>query len=134
MYENYWQLSAKPFEQRVDSPFFYPGESQQAAALKLRYSIEHAGGAGLLCGPPGVGKSLLIHWLFRQLPERCGPCHQIVFPQLNRLELLRYLADELCGAAESPTSELASDVQVRRLQRFLSDNHQRGRHAVLVFD
>lgn len=134
MYEAYWQLATKPFEQRAEGAFYYPGESHQAAALKLRYCIENAGGAGLLCGPPGAGKSLLIHWLFNQLPERCSPCRQIVFPQLNRNELLRYVADEVCGPGDPLANELALDVQIRRLQKFLTENHQRGRHAVLVFD
>ena len=36
MYESYWQLGQKPFENCCDPRFYYPGESHQAALLKLR--------------------------------------------------------------------------------------------------
>ena len=35
MYESYWQLSQKPFENSADPRFYYPGEAHQAALLKL---------------------------------------------------------------------------------------------------
>ena len=40
MYENYWQLLAKPFEGSGDPRFYYPSEVHQGALLKLRYAIE----------------------------------------------------------------------------------------------
>ena len=63
MYETYWQLSQKPFENVTDARFYYPSESHQAALLKLRYAIENRRGAALLAGPSGCGKTLLTTML-----------------------------------------------------------------------
>ena len=58
MYETYWRLTQKPFENAADPRFYYPAESHQAALLKLRYAIENRRGAALLAGPSGSGKTL----------------------------------------------------------------------------
>ena len=47
MYETYWQLEQKPFENCADPRFYYPGESPQAALLKLRYAVENRRGGAL---------------------------------------------------------------------------------------
>ena len=60
MYETYWRLKQKPFENAADPRFYYPGQSHQAALLKLRYAVENRRGAALLAGPSGAGKTLLM--------------------------------------------------------------------------
>ena len=72
MYESYWQLKQKPFESSADPRFYYPGESHQAALLKLRYAIENRRGAALLCGPSGSGKTLVANMLRGALSEQFG--------------------------------------------------------------
>jgi general secretion pathway protein A len=133
MYETYWQLKQKPFENAADPRFYYPGETHQAALLKLRYTIENQRGAALLTGPSGCGKTLLTTMLPGILGERFSPLARLVFPQMSTAELLAYVANEFERSddiADSP------DVQtsVRRVQRFLAGNSEQGRHAVLVID
>src|SRR5271163_4439310 len=113
MYENYWQLSAKPFDGGGDARFYYPSEVHQGALLKLRYAIESRRGGALLAGGSGSGKTLLVHALRRQLAENHSPVVHLVFPQMSASELLKYLADEL-GAADS-ASFGGVDQTVRRL-------------------
>ena len=133
MYESYWQLRQKPFENNADPSFYYPGESHQAALLKLRYAIENRRGGALLAGPSGCGKTLLANMLPATLGEGLSPLVHMVFPQMSTAELLAYLADELDG---SNTTSATPGVQesVRRIQHFLADNTGRGRHAVIVID
>ena len=57
MYETYWQLKQKPFENAADPRFYYPSESHQAALLKLRYAIENRRGGALLAGPVRLRKN-----------------------------------------------------------------------------
>ena len=61
MYESYWHLKQKPFENSADPRFYWPGESHQAALLKLRYAVENRRGGALLAG--GSGASTTSHWL-----------------------------------------------------------------------
>jgi general secretion pathway protein A len=133
MYENYWQLRQKPFEPGSDTKFYYPGESHQAALLKLRYAIENRRGGALLAGPTGVGKTLLANMLREMLGETFKPFVQIVYPQMSTPELLAYLADELEGkTGDFNTPSVQSSIQ--RIQHFLAANLEKGRHAVAVID
>ena len=133
MYESYWQLRQKPFEPGADPRFYYPGESHQAALLKLRYAIENRRGGALLAGPSGVGKTLLANMLREMLGENFKPFVQIVFPQMSTPELLAYLADELEGkTGDFSTPSVQTSIQ--RIQHFLAANLEKGRHAVVVID
>ena len=133
MYESYWQLNQKPFENCCDPRFYFPGESHQAALLKLRYAIENRRGGAILAGPSGSGKTLIVAMLRTTLAEEFAPFVHLVFPQMSADQLLAYLADELTGSADG---SLASDVQnsIRRIEHFLADNTRDGRHAVVAVD
>lgn len=133
MYRAYWQLQQKPFEAVLDPAFYYPGESHQAAMLKLRYAIESRGGGSLLSGPFGCGKSLLVRMLRQSLGECFTPFVHLVFPQMSTAELLAYLAGELAG---SPVEGACPGLQesIRRIESFLIANARQQRHAVVVID
>ena len=133
MYETYWRLKQKPFENAADPQFYYPAESHQAALLKLRYAVENRRGAALLAGPSGSGKTLITAMLRDWLGESYAPFVHLVFPQMSSPEFLGYLADELDGAtaaAEAPGTQ----ASVRRIGDFLRANAEKGRHAVVVVD
>lgn len=132
MYESHWQLTSKPFENTSDTRFYYPSESHQSALLKLRYAIENRRGAALLVGASGLGKTLLVRALARQLSEENSPLVHLVFPQMPPPQLVAYLADELTGARGMPSVTI--DQNVRRIATALEDNAEAGRHAVLVVD
>ncbi len=131
MYETYWQLETKPFEHTSDARFYFPGESHQGALLKLRYAVESQRGAALLTGGAGLGKTLLVQALARQLAERYTPFVRLVFPQMPPDQLLAYLAGRLTGRHVDPAPIADS---LRRLEDVLNENVQAGRRAVLVID
>jgi type II secretory pathway predicted ATPase ExeA len=133
MYESYWKLTQRPFENGCDPRFYYPGESHQAAVLKLRYAVENQRGGALLAGPSGSGKTLALLMLRATLGERFTPVVHMVFPQMPAEELLAYLADELTGSVESRQGAGINE-SVQRIEHFLADNTQAGRHAVVAVD
>jgi type II secretory pathway predicted ATPase ExeA len=132
MYEAYWQLDAKPFECTSDVRFYYPGESHQAALLKLRYAIENKREAALLAGPAGTGKTLLIAALTRLLPPHCQPLVHLVFPQMPPDQLVAYITNELTGETSAQPESIERNI--RRLQHVLRENVAAKRQAVLVVD
>jgi type II secretory pathway predicted ATPase ExeA len=131
MYESYWQLDQKPFENAADSHFFFPGESHQSALLKLRYAVENRRGGALLSGAAGTGKTYLIAMLRESLGEDYSPFVHLVYPQMTSAELMAYLADELDGGTNEGHTVPES---IRRIQTALRSNTARGRHAVVVVD
>jgi len=132
MYESYWHLQQRPFENTFSPEFYYPGSSHQAALLKLRYAVENRSGAAVLAGPAGSGKTLVTTMLQNTLEERFSPFVHIVFPQMSPVELLAYLAWQFEG--EDSGENHGVHESVRRIERFLTSNAEQGRHAVLVID
>lgn len=140
MYEAHWKLTERPFENRVDNKFYYPAETHHAALLKLHYAIENRRAAAVLCGPGGMGKSLLVEALQRQLSEACRPISHVVFPAMNAPQMVRYLVEQIGVPRPSEEQELtatggrdmASDVLA--FERFLRQNLDKQRHAVIVVD
>ncbi len=133
MYESYWQLKQRPFDNQADPRFYYPSESHQAALLKLRYAIENRRGGALLAGESGAGKTLVANMLREMLSEEFSPLVHVVFPQMSCPELMGYLADELEGC-DTTATHTGVPQSVRRIKRFLADNTAAGRHAVLIVD
>jgi general secretion pathway protein A len=86
-----------------------------------------------LCGAAGLGKTLLVEMLRRQLPEALGPVARLVFPLMPAEQLLAYLADEL-GGAPLPGTSGAIQQSVRRIADVLLETERRGRHALVVVD
>ncbi len=141
MYESHWKLSERPFENRIDNKFYYPAETHQAALLKLHYAIENRRAAAVLCGPGGMGKSLLVEALQRQLNKTYRPISHVVFPAMNAAQMIRYLVAQVgleTAAATEPEAgttqshDMAADVLA--FERFLRQNLERQRHAVVVVD
>lgn len=132
MYEAHWHLASKPFENNSDENFYYPSEAHQGALLKLRYAVENRRGAALLSGGAGLGKTMLVHALRRQLGEDYAPFVHLVFPEMPPDELLTYLADQLTGACTSAAA--STQESVRRIEQALRDNVESGKHAVVVVD
>ena len=130
MYESHWKLDRKPFENSPDVDFYYPSEPHQSALLKLRYVIENQRGAAVLCGPGGVGKTMLVRALMQSLPEQFSPKVHIVFPRMSGDELLGYIADELTGVPQDGSTQ----NYVQRIQSILDEGASAGRHAVVAVD
>ncbi len=141
MYESHWKLSERPFENRIDNKFYYPAETHQAALLKLHYAIENRRAAAMLCGPGGMGKSLLVEALQRQLSEAYRPICHVVFPAMNGPQLVRYLVDRVGAGSEhgnppssslSAPRDMASDIVA--FETFLRENLEKQRQAVIIVD
>ncbi len=132
MYRTYWQLDAKPFENTADTRYYYPAETHQAALLKLRYAVENRRGAALLSGAAGLGKSLIVQTLLRQLGDDFAPRIHVVFPQMPPDQLLAYLAESLTGNGSDTTWPIQHSV--RCIEQTLGANVEQGRHCVVVID
>ena len=131
MYESYWQLDQKPFENTADPQFYFPGDTHQAALLKLRYAVENRRGGVLLAGASGTGKTYVLSMLRQSLSETYTPFIHLVYPQMAPAELLAYLADEFDGGG---ITRAAVHESVRRIRGALRENSEKNRHAVVVID
>lgn len=132
MYEPYWQLDGRPFEDTTDARFQFAAPSQRGALLKLRYALENRRGAALLAGESGLGKTYVAQVLLNQLGESLSPRVHLVFPQMPADQLLTYLADQLTGQNSPLTATI--DQSVRRIEQCLLAHAKAGRYPVIVID
>jgi len=134
MYETFWNLNQRPFENTHQEAFYYPSESAQAAMLKLRYAVENRRGAAILAGPSGLGKSLLARTLLSQLPGHFTPQAHVVFPRLPSPQLIPYLLLNLGFAGNVDQLPDSLSKQIYLLQQVLAKNTKAGQHAVIIVD
>jgi general secretion pathway protein A len=132
MYEAYWQLTQKPFQDGWTAAAYYPAETHQGALLKLRYALEQGSQCATLTGPSGIGKTLLLQLLTQQLSEQFSPISYLTFPALPASDFLAYLAEELSQQrfAETPTTHQS----LRRIESALQAAVTEKRCPLLIID
>jgi len=133
MYEAYWGLQNRPFDNRTDESMYFPSESHQAALLKLHYAIETRRSVAVLCGEPGLGKSMLLDSVFSQLPEYVAPTVRVVYPAMPAEQLLRYLSRQIAPHERSePSGGIGQSIET--IERILRHNVGENLHALIAID
>ena len=61
MYERYWGLNGSPFQATNDLRWFIETSAHEEALARLSFLVEQRRRFGLLRGPAGTGKSLLLN-------------------------------------------------------------------------
>jgi general secretion pathway protein A len=72
MYESHWGLRESPFHERFGPRGFYQSPTHEEALARLHFLVEEHRRLGLLLGPDGSGKSLLLEMFAADL-RRHGP-------------------------------------------------------------
>lgn len=128
MYESHFELLRPPFAETTDPSAYVPLASRESILRRLRYALERGGGAGLVFGPAGSGKTLLA----RRLIDDLGwPSAHLTFPAMPAPELLGFLADELASPPD-PTPGTAGAV--KRIRGALAAARANGSRILLVVD
>ena len=94
MFLTHFKLSSQPFAERVAADALWQDDRMRQGLARLRYLAEHAT-VGLITGPSGVGKSVLLK---RFLHELSGPQWEPVYLHLTHLPaagLLKLLVGKL---------------------------------------
>ena len=133
MYQSHWGLQSRPFDSRLEANFYYPSESHQAAMLKMHYAIETRRSVAVLCGEPGLGKSMILDTVFSQLPEFIAPTVRVVYPAMPPDQLLRYIARQIAPHEGSDTfGGIGNSIET--IERILRHNVSDSQHAVIAID
>ena len=131
MYEAYWGLKEKPFENTPDPRFLYSSHEHIEAATRLTYAIEERKGAALLTGDYGCGKTVISRLLFEVLPLDKFEIALITNPLLSPIEILREICIELGieSSSDQPKTQLLQNLNTR-----LYENMKKHKDTVIVID
>ena len=130
MYEAFWGLSEKPFENSPDPKYLFPAAEHKKAIELLTYAVCGQKGGALLTGDYGCGKTLLIRVLVQELEKDGVQMAVISYPRLTSVELLREVVHQL-GSDVRSNSKLKLS---RTVGQILHENVRAGKHTVLIVD
>ncbi|MEM1432914.1 MAG: XrtA/PEP-CTERM system-associated ATPase [Pseudomonadota bacterium] len=130
MYEDFFGLTAKPFQLSPDATFFYPSKEHKRALSFLEYGLSQADGFIVITGDVGTGKTTLVHTLLRDLDAEELLVGTIVTTQLEEDDLLAVVAHNfgLKGPFDSKASLLGELEALFRQQALNS------RRVLLIVD
>jgi len=131
MYEQYWGLTEKPFENTADPRFLYYSHQHEEAFTRLTYSIHEQKGAAVLTGVFGCGKTVIAQAVLLSLSKGKYETAFVINPQLNHVELLREIIFDLGHKDNLPMHK--TDI-LHSLEKILHDNMDNGKQTVVFID
>ena len=136
MYEKYWNLREKPFQNTPDPRFLYLSGQHEDALMKLSYAVAQRLGCGMLSGVFGCGKTLLGRVILNELGTSRYACAFINNPQVSEpAELFRAIVRSLNPQAlPDRKSDLLLDPMIEKLQTILVDNARDSKETIVVID
>lgn len=133
MYENYWGLKEKPFENTPDPRFLFYSSKHEEALMRLLYAVRERKGAAMLSGEYGSGKTLLSRVVMAKLLNE-GERYKvalIVNPAIPKEELLSEIVYQFGG---EPTKDDKKSELLRKLNDILYRNMGDSKHSVIIID
>lgn len=134
MYESYWGLKEKPFENTPNARFLYHSKEHDEALARFIYSVREKKGLAMFTGEYGSGKTLLSMYVWRLLKEdQVFQVVMIVNPKLSFIEFMREIIYQLKGVQGMPSENNKLDL-LHILKDLIVRNNNSGRHTVIIID
>ena len=131
MYKQFYRFSEDPFTLNPDPRFLYLAISHWKALSSMMSGIKERKRLILITGDVGVGKTILIHTLLKDLTEKIKTAF-VFNPRLDFRNLLQTIFQEL----EIPLGEKGADVPSLILQftQYLQERLDRDEIVTLIID
>lgn len=130
MYENFYHLTATPFQLTPDSRFFFGSKGHSKAIAHLNYGLAQGEGFIVITGEVGAGKTTLVEWLRSQMDENAFTIARVSTTQVSGDDLFR-----LAMAGFGLVDEHADKATLlHRFEGVLREHQQQGRRCLLVVD
>ena len=130
MYEDFYNLSGRPFQLSPDPRFFFSSAGHKRALSYLRYGIKQGEGFIIITGNVGTGKSTLVSMLFKMLPKENIVGTQVVTTQMGPDDMLRMVA----AGFGIPYQRVSKAAILKGLEEFCRACVMEGKRVLLVVD
>ncbi len=131
MYVSYWNLRESPFQNVTDTRYAYLSDQHREGLARLLYLVEGRKLGGVLVGPYGVGKSMILEMIAEKVRERAAARYlRIDATPAGTLGVAQQILNFL-GQRERVT-DIANAMVA--LQTALMASEQRDTHLVLAID
>lgn len=129
MYEQFYNLKEKPFNNNPDPRFFYPSPKHQEALDRLLYAINEHKGFVVITGEIGSGKTTVCRTLLNRLGDK-KEIAMITNTHLNAKELLMSILEDLKVPYKSGTKIKL----LAQLNDYLIKKMEEDEDVVLIID
>lgn len=130
MYEKYWGLQEKPFENTPDPRFLFHSDDIAEVFTRLLYALKNNRGAAMLTGGSGCGKTLMARALVQEFDPETTEVALLTNPRWNPDEFLREILYQL---GEESSLENRAQI-VHRLNEVVFENFSAGRETIVLID
>ena len=130
MYEEYWGLREKPFENTPNPRFFYHSREHEEAFARLVYAIRERKGAAMISGEYGCGKTLLGRALMAELSDSRYEVAVLSNPKLSASQFLKEVVHQLGWNGGSNDKV----TLMHTLNEILYGNFRRDKETVILID
>lgn len=130
MYENYWGLREKPFENTPDPHFLYYSSQHEEALSRMLYAIRERKGAAMLTGEYGSGKTILSRAFLEELNNDDYQRVLIFNPKIPPIEFLQEIVYQLGGDDTARSKKKL----LRNLNEILYNNRNKNKATIIVVD
>ena len=129
MYESFYGLKEKPFNLTPDPDYLYMSPGHENVYSHLEYAIRESKGFVVVSGEVGAGKTTLINYLLRKIPQaiHVGIINNtLVQPQ----ELLRMICQEF----DLEINHDEKTVLLTRFYNYLLERYSKRERVILIID
>ncbi|KPP96584.1 XrtA/PEP-CTERM system-associated ATPase [Erythrobacter sp. HL-111] len=130
MYEQFYGLTARPFQLTPDPEFWFESTTHRKAMSYLGYGLNQGEGFIVVTGEVGAGKSTLVAHLMERIDREALTVAQVVTSSLDGEELVHVVAQAFGLSVEGHDKAGALGA----IERFLQDEARAGRRCLLVVD
>ncbi len=131
MYEKYWGLAEKPFENTPDPRFMYYSKKHEEALTRMLYAIKEEKGAAMLSGEYGSGKTVLSRIIIEELiKNKIYEVALIVHPQLTPIQFIQEIIYQL----KNEHIQGSKPQLLHMLQDIIYKNHNDQKKTVILID
>ncbi len=127
-----WSGSDAPFSTNLDPRRFFPGASHEEALSRLHFLVDNHRRLGLLVGPHGCGKSMVLEVLHRQLRQQG---RQVISANAIGVDSCEFQWKVAAGLGANPRTDAWPRELWREIDdRIISNRYQRADTILLVDD
>lgn len=129
MYESFYGLKEKPFNLTPDPDYLYMSPGHENAYSHLEYAIQESKGFVVVTGEVGSGKTTLINYLLRKVPQAI---HVGIIN--NTFVQPRELLKMICHEFELQTEDADKTVLLTRFYNYLLEQYAKRERVILIID
>lgn len=130
MYDQYYNLSSRPFQLTPDPQFYFESATHRKALSYLGYGLAQGEGFIVITGEVGAGKSTLVSHLMQSVDKARLTAATIVTSQLDGLDMVHMTAESF----GIDTRGLDKAATLKSIENFLHAEARAGRRCLLVVD